>query len=88
MEKILLLSYITTEKSISCYHNNMKITFILFTSLLFTLLFLLPKTTYAKSYIKSYRRSSGTSVRSYTRYKADGYKFNNYQYGPDRGYRR
>jgi len=42
----------------------------------------------AKSYIKSYKRSSGTTVRSYTRYKADGYKFNNYVYRPDRGYRR
>ena len=42
----------------------------------------------AKSYIKSYYRSSGVKVRSYTRYKADGYKFNNYIYRPDRGYRR
>lgn len=42
----------------------------------------------AKSFIKSYTRSSGTSVRSYTRYKADGYKFNNYSYRPDRGYRK
>lgn len=40
----------------------------------------------AKSYIKSYYRSSGTKVRSYVRYKADGYKFNNYVYRPDRGY--
>lgn len=45
-------------------------------------------TTEAKSYIKSYYRSSGTSVRSHIRYKADGYKFNNYMYRPDRGYRR
>lgn len=42
----------------------------------------------AKSYIKSYTRSSGIKVSSYTRYKADGYKFNNYVYRPDRGYRR
>lgn len=42
----------------------------------------------AKSYIKSYTRSSGVKVNSYTRYKADGYKFNNYSYRPDRGYRR
>lgn len=42
----------------------------------------------AKSYIKSYYRSSGTKVRSYVRYKADGYKFNNYVYRPDRGYRK
>jgi hypothetical protein len=42
----------------------------------------------AKSTIKSYKRSSGITVRSYTRYKADGYKFNNYSYRPDRGYRR
>lgn len=42
----------------------------------------------AKSYIRSYSRSSGIKVRSYIRYKADGYKFNNYQYRPDRGYRR
>jgi hypothetical protein len=42
----------------------------------------------AKSSIKSYYHSSGTQVRSYTRYKADGYKFNNYQYRPDRGYKR
>lgn len=42
----------------------------------------------AKSTIKGYRRSSGVSVRSYTRYKADGYKFNNYVYRPDRGYRK
>lgn len=42
----------------------------------------------AKSYIKSYSRSSGVKVRSYTRYKADGYKFNNYSHRPDRGYKR
>lgn len=42
----------------------------------------------AKSYIKSYSRKSGTKVRSYIRYKADGYKFNNYMYRSDRGYRR
>lgn len=42
----------------------------------------------AKSYIRSYTRSSGTSVRSYIRYKADGYGFNNYMYRPDRGYRK
>lgn len=47
-----------------------------------------PNAVEAKSYIKSYKRSSGMSVRSYTRYKADGYKFNNYVYRPDRGYRR
>lgn len=47
-----------------------------------------PHSVDAKSYIKSYHRSSGTKVRSYTRYKADGYKFNNYVYRPDRGYRR
>jgi hypothetical protein len=41
----------------------------------------------AKSYIKSYKRGSST-VRSYIRYKADGYKFNNYMYRPDRGYRK
>ncbi len=42
----------------------------------------------AKSYIKSYTRSSNVKVSSYIRYKADGYKFNNYSYRPDRGYRR
>jgi hypothetical protein len=47
-----------------------------------------PRTAEAKSYIKSYKRSSGTSVRPHVRYKADGYKFNNYKYRPDRGYRR
>lgn len=46
------------------------------------------RTTEAKSYIKSYSRSSGIKVKSYVRYKADGYRFNNYVYGPDRGYRR
>lgn len=42
----------------------------------------------AKSYIRSYTRSSGINVRPYTRYKADGYKFNNYVYRSDRGYRK
>jgi len=42
----------------------------------------------AKSYIRSYTRSSGIKVKSYTRYKADGYKFNNYVYRSDRGYRK
>lgn len=46
------------------------------------------KTTQAKSRVSGYARSSGVSVRSYTRYKADGYKFNNYVYRPDRGYKR
>ncbi len=46
------------------------------------------KSVEAKSYIRSYYRSSGTSVRGYIRYKADGYKFNNYVFRPDRGYRR
>lgn len=55
---------------------------------IFSLALLLPQPAEAKTRVKSYTRSSGTSVRSYTRYKADGYKFNNYQYRPDRGYRR
>jgi len=47
-----------------------------------------PQSVFAKSRISSYYRSSGTRVRSYIRYKADGYKFNNYVYRPDRGYHR
>ena len=46
-----------------------------------------PKQAEAKSYVRSYTRG-GSSVRSYVRYKADGYKFNNYQYRFDRGYHR
>lgn len=41
----------------------------------------------AKSYIRSYNRG-GNTVKSHVRYKADGYKFNNYRYRPDRGYGR
>ena len=48
---------------------------------------LTPKHVEAKSYVRSYTRG-GSSVRSYIRYKADGYKFNNYQFRYDRGYRR
>lgn len=43
--------------------------------------------TEAKSYIKSYSRGN-SNVRGHIRYKADRYKFNNYMYRPDRGYRR
>lgn len=51
-------------------------------------LLVLPHAAEAKSYIKSYNRSSGVRVESHIRYKADGYKFNNYSYRPDRGYRK
>jgi len=47
----------------------------------------MPNQVEAKSYVRSYVRG-GSSVRSYVRYKADGYKFNNYQYRFDRGYQR
>lgn len=50
-------------------------------------LFVIPVKAEAKSYVRSYMRS-GTKVRSYIRYKADGYRFNNYQFRYDRGYRR
>lgn len=50
-------------------------------------MFTLPRKVEAKSYVRSYMRGT-SSVRSYIRYKADGYKFNNYQYRLDRGYRR
>ena len=61
---------------------------IVFLLSLFVLLGIATTTVEAKSYIRSYSRSSGVRVRSYTRYKADGYKFNNYVYRSDRGYRR
>lgn len=63
--------------------------YLVLTLILLTFLLLVPKDkAEAKSYIRSYTRSSGTSVRSYIRYKADGYGFNNYMYRPDRGYRK
>lgn len=48
---------------------------------------LVPTRVEAKSYVRSYMRG-GSSARSHVRYKADGYKFNNYQFRYDRGYRR
>lgn len=62
--------------------------FVIFIVSLFAMVPLVSDRVEAKSYIKSYYRSSGTRVRSYIRYKADGYRFNNYMYRPDRGYRR
>lgn len=41
----------------------------------------------AKSYVRGYSRGK-SYVRPHIRYKADGYRFNNYQYRPDRGYHR
>lgn len=71
-----------------CIISFMKYIVFIFTISLALFLFIAPNSVEAKSYIKSYSRSSGVKVKSYIRYKADGYKFNNYVYRPDRGYRR
>jgi len=64
-----------------------KLNFLFILIFVFMLLVTLSKAE-AKSTVKSYSRSSGVKVKPYVRYKADGYKFNNYSYRPDRGYKK